>query len=80
MAAIFVLGRIKTLVDFCVVVVLLPFLARSRSNKASTKAAAWAGTIATPRTMLALTMSFPCQVTGLTSPNPTVVTVKKMNQ
>jgi hypothetical protein len=27
--------------------------------------------------MLALTMSFPCQVTGLTSPNPTVVTVKK---
>ena len=52
-----------------------PFLWFSRSSRASRRAAACAGTTATPKTMLPQTMSLPCHVTGLTSPNPTVVNV-----
>lgn len=44
-------------------------------NRASTKAAAWAGMTATPARIDPDTTSFPCQVIGVTSPKPTVVSV-----
>lgn len=47
------------------------FLAR----RASTRAPACAGMMATPANILAETTSFPCQVIGTMSPKPTVVRV-----
>ena len=47
------------------------FLAR----RASTRAPACAGIIATPAKILAETISLPCQVIGTISPKPTVVRV-----